>query len=313
MRFFLTVLILILGSCSQQPEWTVNSFFEQAFNIIEESSVKRNEIDWAVLKQNVKDSIGQFETNEDVYRAISYTVELIDDGHSQFADAHTPTKLTADTLSIPDVTSKVIGKRVGYLRIPGFMGNDSLSSMYTLEIRKALKEFDNTRDLSGWIIDLRGNGGGKASVVPLGVSPLFKDSLIGIFCDKQGIFREISCSSDYFYLGEHKMDSLHDDSTLNNEGKKIAVLVDGETASAAEFLMLGFKFQDKTRVFGSETRGLTSHLMLIDFKSDAKLLLACSYYYDKDKNVIDGPIAPDENCPAEKCLDQAVAWVENAI
>lgn len=82
------------------------------------------------------------------------------------------------------------------------MGNDSLSSLYTLEMRKALKKIDDATNLSGWIIDLRKNGGGKLSTVPLGISPLFEDSLIGILCDNENVFKEITCSNNYFYFGD---------------------------------------------------------------------------------------------------------------
>lgn len=102
------------------------------------------------------------------------------------------------------------------------------------------------------------------------------------------------------------MDSLIYDTTLVNKRKKIAVLVDGETASAGEFLTLSFKFQNRTKVFGTRTYGLTSTLRLINFKSNAKLLLATGYYCDKNKNIIDGPVIPDIECSSEECLTKAI-------
>lgn len=311
----LITISLISFSCKKNVIWGYEEFFEQTFKIIEENSIKKNNLNWADLKKTVRDSISAFDNNEDVYNAIGYTVKLIDDGHSIFISGQIPEKgpitnpLLIDTLSVPAIKTKIIGNDVAYINLPGFIANDSLVDQYTLEIRKALINLDTTGKLSGWIIDLRNNSGGKLPSESLGLSPLFEQPLIGISCDNKNTFRKIRVTKNYFYFGDYLMDSLNYHSTLANKNKKIAILVSEKTVSAGEFLALAFKFQEDTKVFGSKTKGKTSHLRLFEFKSNAKLLLATDYYCDKNRNKIEGLI-PDVECEKEESLSKAIEWIK---
>lgn len=308
--FLLFAFSLLLFGCERQTQWDGDAFFEQSFELIKEKSIKKNEVNWVELKKAVKDSIKVFDTNEKIYNAIGYIIKLIDDGHSAFIPANTPNRLTDDTLRIPAVETQVIENDIAYIKLSGFMANDSLSKQYVLSIRKSLLELDENNNLSGWIIDLRKNAGGKTSSESLGIAPLFQDSLIGISRNNKDDYRKIFCTSKYFFWDDFKMDSLIYDSHLNNRDKKIAVLVSEQTASAGEFLTLAFSFQNNTKVFGKKTKGKTSHLGLFEFKSDAKLLLAIENYCDKNKNVMNEGIIPDIDCTPEESLSKAIEWIK---
>jgi len=300
-------------SCKHKTQWNYEAFFEQSFELIKERSIKKDELNWVELKQTVVDSIKEFDTNEKVYNAIGYIINLIDDGHSEFVSANTPNRLTTDTLKIPTVITKIIDTKIAYIKLPGFVANDSLSKQYSLIIRKSLLELDKTENLSGWIIDLRKNTGGKLSNESLGISPLFENPLIGISCNNKNDFRKITCKTNYFDFGKIRMDSIIYDSQLKNTNRKIAVLVSQKTVSAGEFLALAFKFQNNSKVFGEKTKGKTSHLQLFTFKSDAKLLLAIENYCDKNRNVVSGGIEPDIECAPEESLNKAIEWIKTAL
>lgn len=310
-------LLFLIISCSRDVQWSFDKFFEQTFKAIEENSIKKSTINWTDLKKTVKDSISVFNSNEDVYRAIGYTVKLIDDGHSIFFSAQSPkngpvkNSMLIDTLSIPAIEIKIIENNIGYINLPGFFANDSLTDRYVLEIRKGLIRLDTTAKLSGWVIDLRSNSGGRLSSEPLGLSPLFEKPLVGISCDIKNTLRNISVIDNRFYFGDFLMDSLNYESSLVNKNKKIAVLVSEKTVSAGEFLALAFSFQENTKLFGSKTKGKTSHLRLFDFKSNAKLLLATDYYCDKNENIIQGGVMPDVECEKEESLSKAIEWIKD--
>lgn len=316
----LITISLISFSCKRNVHWGFEEFFEQTFKLIEENSIRKNNLNWADLKKTVKDSITVFNSNEDVYKAIGYTVKLIDDGHSIFISAQNTEKgpitnpLLIDTLSVPTIKTKIIENDVGYINLPGFFANDSLTDQYALEIRKALISLDTTAELSGWVIDLRNNSGGKLPSESLGLSPLFEQPLIGISCDNKNTFRKIKVTLKYFYFGDYLMDSLNYYSTLVNKNKKIAVLVSEETASAGEFLALAFRFEKDTKLFGSKTSGKTTHLSLFEFfKSNSKLLLATGYYCDKNRNKIREGLMPDVECEKGESLLKAIEWIKEPI
>jgi carboxyl-terminal processing protease len=166
------------------------------------------------------------------------------------------------------------------------IANDSLSELYTLKIRRAFRELDDSPNLSGWIIDLTDNVGGAMSSMPLGISPLFQDSIIGYSVNNEDEYAMQICVNNFFYWNDYKVDSVVFDDTLKNRNKKIAILVSGKTASAGEFLASALRFQMNTQIFGTKTKGMTSHLELIPFGSTAKLLLCTQYMCDRNRKVV---------------------------
>lgn len=313
-RYILIIVFILFFSCKKEvPQKSAyETAFDKTFKIIQDKSVKKNELDWNKIKETVKDSIKQFDSNMAMYNAIGYTVELINDGHSVFYDPFTPNNLTTDTLSLPDITSKILTKDIAYIKLSGFFAKRSLAKQYALNIRKLLLELDHNENLSGWIIDLRKHTGGNLTPECLGLYPLFEDPLIGISINNRNSYREISCENNYFYFGKTRMDSLIYDSKLENKNKKIAVLVSSKTFSAGEFLALTFKFQNNSKLFGEKTGGKTSHLLLFEFVSNAKLLLATEKYCDRNKKVIGGGILPDVECKDEDCVKKAIEWINNS-
>lgn len=311
------ITIILLGylflnsNCKDQSKYTYDSFFEQIFSLIKENSIRKYNVNWDDLKHDVIDSVKHFKSNGDVYKAIDLIIRSINDGHSQFIKPNVSNKLDIDTLSIPNIDSKIINSDIGYIKIPGFMANDSLSHLFALKVRKTLLDTDSIMRLSGWIIDLRGNGGGKSSSMLLGVSPLFMDTLVGYALNNSGEYEELYCK-DYFLLKSCAPDSLIYSSRLKNKNIKMAVLVNKNTASAGELLAIALKAQTKSKIIGEKTKGKTSHLGLFTFtKSNAKLLLAMKYYCDNKKNVFKSSINPDIYCSDNLTLSTAIRWIED--
>lgn len=108
-----------------------------------------------------------------------------------------------------------------------------------------------------------------------------------------------------------RVDSINSNSELINKNKKIAILVSNETISAGEFLALAFKFQKNSKLFGSKTKGKTSHLKLIEFKSNAKLLLASHFECDINENILTGGLVPDIECENHESLLKAIEWIKS--
>nr|WP_274705471.1 S41 family peptidase [Sphingomonas sp. H160509] len=81
-------------------------------------------------------------------------------------------------------TSKITDGRFGYLRLPELntLGSDgqSLGAAYTSSVRGALLRMEQS-PLCGWIIDLRGNGGGNMWPMLWGLDPLLGKPPFGFF------------------------------------------------------------------------------------------------------------------------------------
>ena len=158
-----TILLFTLGffifSCAKKQESQFDLLFENVFKIVSKNYIKNNEINWIYVKRNVRDSIKVFRNNDDVHNAIKYTLDLINDDHGFFLKPNENWTLN-DSVKIPEIEYRILEKDIGYIKIPGFGANDSISTLFALKIRKALKEIDNSTKLKGWIIDLKDDIGG---------------------------------------------------------------------------------------------------------------------------------------------------------
>lgn len=224
--FIFFILIFIILSCKKEekkPDF--NRFFNQVFSIIKNESIKKNEVDWIKVKKNIKDSILRFRNNEDVYNGIKYVLNQINDSHG-FLKNPTNNFTLNDSLPIPHTKHCIIGENIGYIKISGFAANDSLCKLYSQRIRNAVKDIDECSNLSGWVIDLRNNFGGKLSSFSLGLAPLYKDSIIGYSLNNKGKYTIHKIVDNTYYYGDiiaGKIDSIP--SSINNVNKPIAILI----------------------------------------------------------------------------------------
>ena len=304
-------LFILFSSCKKEEvKPNFKGLFKQAYNIIKTESIKKNEINWTEIEKQIKDSVPIFRNNNDVYKGINNTLNFINDKHSFFFTPKNKSNFFInDSLTIPDIKHKIIKGNIGYLKILGLAGNDSLCSLYSLKIRESLKQLDNHPNLSGWIIDLRNNIGGKIGVIPLGISPLYKDSIIGFSYKNNGVLIKHKLLNDTYFYGNKIANKINKTDTLNNKNKKIAVLVNENTASQAEFTAQSLKFQNNTKIFGTKTKGLTSDIQTYQFTSGAVLGITNALMCNKNKEIIYN-INPDIECTSEKSLELAIEWIK---
>lgn len=319
-----TILILVFAISSCDYFKSDNEkYFDDAFNLISENSVKKREINWRELEQKVRDSIKTFNSDLDVQRGIAYTLKLVNDGHSSLFVAPTKPKKTRSTNSkrndskveLPTILTKVIDNDIGYIKLNGFpIVNDSLRKLYPARIRESLLELDKIGNLSGWIIDLSENSGGELTGESLGLAPLFENSLIGIVMNNENEFIYVTCTNNKFKYGNNVINETSIDFGFRNSGKKIAVLISDKTASAGEFLTLAFKkFQNKTKTFGQKTSGQTSGTRLHKLRDNAILFLTETYLCNPDKTLVKDKLYPDIECSSEETLNKAINWIKNAL
>lgn len=310
----LLAFVTLILSCEQKQKTQFDLLFENVFKIVRSNYIKKSEVNWVEVEKSVKDSIKIFRNNNDVHNAIKYTLDCINDDHGFFLKSN-ENIFSNDTLKVPEVQSEIIDKEIGYIKIPGFGANDSLSTLFALNIRKVFKDLDETYDLSGWIIDLSDNNGGAGYTLPLGILPLFQDSVIGYNKDNKGEIEKVTCINNVYKVGGRIHGSITYDCSLKNRNKKIAVLINDKTASCGESVALALRFQGgKTQIFGQRSCGLTTRLIRIDFNpSGAVLFLSTQFMCDLDQNIISGPIIPDIECTPDKSLNKAIKWIKNDI
>ena len=183
---------------------------------------------------------------------------------------------------------------IAVITLPPFSAQDNAEQQrYAATVLDALPE-----SLPGAVIDLRGNTGGNMYPMCAAVHPLLTEGIVLKFRTRR--FRS-PIPRSYFpkSVGVGTRPSI---------GCPVALLVDSLTASSGEMVMICFRGQDRTMVFGTPTAGYTSGNQLFPMPDGSQLALTTSSTLSRTgEEFCNDPIAPD--APTSTPLPDALAWL----
>lgn len=202
------------------------------------------------------------------------------------------------TIEVDTVVSEMKEGQVGYIRISEF------DTVTYSQFVKAFTELE-TQGMKGLVVDLRANPGGNVDTVCNILDMLLPEGTIVSTKDRDG--KEMVMESDE----EHQFT------------KPLAVLVDGNSASASEIFAGAVQDYGLGPVVGTTTFGKGIVQTVFDLKDGTSLKLTTSEYFTpKGRNIHGKGIEPDveveyqrdENNPeADNQLDAALQEVLNKI
>ena len=167
--------------------------------------------------------------------------------------------LTRETIAIPNVPYSGLFKNdIGYIKLAS-----TVEGSYN-EFQQAFLKLREEKKLKGLVIDLRGNGGGLLDEAV---------NIVGLFVKKGELI--VSTKGKL-------IDKNHSYYTSTNPIDleiPITVLVDDETASAAEILAGSIQDLDRGIIIGQRTfgKGLVQNIVSVGFNSEMKVTVA-KYY-----------------------------------
>lgn len=171
-------------------------------------------------------------------------------------------------IRIESVESRMLDNKIGYIKLKQFSGRSEQ------EISEAIDELKK-QGAKGWVFDLRSNPGGLLEQA-IAVSDLFLDSGT-IVTTVGGREREPR-------RAERK----------NTDHLPMAVLVNGNSASASEIVAGALKNLDRAIIIGATTFGKGSVQVLYDNKDGSKLKLTIAQYLTPgDRSIQSVGIVPD--------------------
>jgi carboxyl-terminal processing protease len=186
-------------------------------------------------------------------------------------------RLTRAQISLPVVSGKLVkanGKKLGYARLATFSEGSSVALRRT--VRKLQGE-----GAQGLVLDLRGNGGGLLDEAVLNA---------GIFLPKG----EIVVSTDSRSQGH----AVYKTKGGNLPSLPIAVLIDRNTASAAEILTAALADDAGAKTVGTRSYGKGVFQQEIDLSNGGALKLTVGEYFTPDGiNLAGKGIHPDVQAP----------------
>ena len=180
--------------------------------------------------------------------------------------------ITREIIKIESVKSKYIDEGIGYLRLTSFNENSGN------QIKKKIKEFNNKKDLKGYILDLRNNPGGLLSQA-IKIADFFLED--GEIVTTKG--RKKSENRKFF---AKKGD-------LTN-GMTLIVLINYGSASASEIVAGALKDHKRAILVGENSYGKGSVQSVIPLKNKGAIRLTISkYYLPSGKSISEVGVTPD--------------------
>ena len=177
--------------------------------------------------------------------------------------------LVRDIIRVSQVEHKLLDKGVGYITVKQF------SKGIADDVSDAMKEMSG-RGATSWILDLRGNPGGLLEEAV---------KLSDVFVDSGTIVATVS--------GRDR-EARRAESGIGDTSSSLAVLVNGNSASASEIVAGALKNLDRAAIIGTRTfgKGTVQELYDNDDRSKLKLTIA-QYLTPGDRSIQNVGIVPD--------------------
>ena len=177
--------------------------------------------------------------------------------------------LTRRSIEVPTVEYRMITDKIGYISISEF--DDVTDDQFIA----ALDDL-NSQGMENLIIDLRDNGGGLVDVTCDILDQLLPEGLIVYTEDKDGNREEETSDAEHYFPG------------------KMAVLVNGNSASASEIFAGAIKDYGVGTLIGTQTfgKGIVQSLFPLSDGSAIKVTVS-RYYTPAGNNIHEVGITPD--------------------
>lgn len=313
--FALFFLLLTACNTNDQNSARIKAFLDEALDSIRLNAMNSGQVDWEKLRAGVKARAEGATTTQATYPAIRYALEQLQDNHSflQLSDslaaleaASRPTGASADgeeesrapspygsRMKIEWEIHSRNGQRVGRIFVPQGMRDNAFAQQLHDRIVEMAAEKP-----CGWIVDLRGNGGGDMWPMLAGVGHLVGDNPLGGSVNHDGEHDYIKYEEGRSFL-ENADGSIVPGAEVKEaplqlpDKQPLAYLIDRGTASSGEALAVIFKGRENTRGFGEKTHGATTATMGYKLSDGANLVLAVSTFEDRHQKPYPAGVEPD--------------------
>lgn len=341
------LMVFLVAACRPfRPSDALNpelrNYLETAIETIRENALAADSVEWGPVSAQARRRAAGLDSPPELYPVLRFLLAELRDGHSflQLSDELRQAESRATGMA-PQVDQPVAatshepspyGERMepesellrrdsgtfGFLFMPQGRRDNRFATSFQQRI-------DNLAQGSpcGWIVDVRGNGGGDMWPMLAALGPLLGEGDLGRFV-RPG-------SADEFWAYRagralHRRDQ-GEEVLARVEGAPVpvltplppvAVLIDRGTASSGEAIAISFRSRAGTRSFGEHSYGASTATRGFKLPDGANLVIAVSTFGDTRGNVYLKGIAPDEPVAigdqrlersADPVIDAAIGWL----
>ncbi|WP_232817860.1 S41 family peptidase [Winogradskyella tangerina] len=289
------------------------NYLDELIGIMEDNALHRNSIAWEDFRLAVYAEANGAQTISETYPGILKALELLGDNHS-FYRAATGTYLNPNSMSCdgtgfstPDLPSTI-----GYVKVNNYYGATQTDEgqAFALEIQDQIRAYDSP-EITGWIVDLRGNLGGNMWPMLAGVGPVLGEGIAGNFSYPDNTFVPWSFNNGAAMLNNNSVLQVENSYQLQMPNPKVAVLLDNAVASSGEAIAVSFLGRPNAKTFGSATCGLSTANEGFNLSDSATLFLTTSNMADRNLEIYGQAIQPDQESSTASIIQDALQWLEN--
>ena len=177
-----------------------------------------------------------------------------------------------EMIQVQSVEAKIIKNNIGYLRLKSFNSNSSK------QLVEKIRNFEKSKKLTGYILDLRNNPGGLLTQA-INVTDFFLND--GEIVSTKG--RKASENRRFFAKKGDKV-----------KGKPLIILINNGSASASEIVAGALKDHKRAILLGENTYGKGSVQSIIPLSDGGGMRLTISkYYLPSGQSISETGVSPD--------------------
>ena len=346
MKRWLLLVVLLLEGCGagreRAPRASVASaYLDAAIDSVRAHALFRDSVDWPAARREAHGRLLEPDTTPvAAYAAIRFVLNALGDNHSflQLSDSLAARERRLEgpagseasgTLRSPSAfgtrmqpEAEVVergGQRIGFVFMPQGRRNDAFATRFA-----GMVDSVERKGVCGWVVDLRGNGGGNMWPMLAGLGALIGEGNAGGWVDVDG-----KAESFLYRHGQAVERDTAGAETVRATAARppapirpttpVAVLIDRGTGSSGEAMAVAFKARAHTRFFGEPTYGATTATHGFSLADGANLVLAVAMMRDAHGRMYPHGVRPDEQVPSptdtipnaahDTGRERAVAWL----
>jgi hypothetical protein len=301
-------------------------YLESALAIMQEHFYQKDRIDWPALHRDTLVQAGAAQSPVDTYPAIRFALAKLGDHHSYLQ--LTPELTRQETARQPKLTDPAAMPKPFYrdrvfpfpspfrmrrvpesamiplapaklaiLVVPSFAGNRGEVDEYATKVQAAIAERLREKPC-GWVVDLRGNGGGNIWAMLAGVGPILGEGNLG----KSGHYYEdgkagVRDDPGYPDYAKTKSPAVH-----LAASPPVAVLIDRDTGSSGEGIAIDFEGRPETHLFGEFTFGAATATFPYELSDGATIYLVIGAMKDRNGKEYPDGVPPDHEIVSEATI-----------
>lgn len=272
----------------------VHQLAEEIEALIRKHGLYKDSVDWNKVHQVAKTiSNGRSEatTRQQIIDYFTETLREAGDKHSFFITAASTQSGKKKDKRKSNPSVKYLGSGIAVVTIPYcFHDKPAEDVQFANNILDQIRKVDTRYDVSGWIVDLRGNVGGNMWPMLAGLNALIKDGTAGYFINPASNAEQAWPSvSGALVLPKATVSSYK----VRSENHNIAVLIDSLTASSGEMTAISLLGLPGVKVFGQPSAGYTTANTTYFLSDGTMFNLATSLVADRNKKVYREKIIPE--------------------